>query len=180
MIRIKSLHLGKSLETIGLNKIAFLRFLGCQNRFMIYTVPLWFWQHQTIQKFAVDVKIASWFVKSFHDFDSIRLCKICCCCHNRLLIREIASWFWQYQTMQKSIIFQNHLTSSPYKNPSFFPKLFTTQSYNQKQKFNKLISTQPYQHFTLIYQESQFTMNDPFSSKLLKQQLHKMEHPWYN
>jgi len=76
--------------------------------------------------------------------------------------------------------FSNHLTSSSYKNPSFFPKLFTTQSYNQKQKFIKLISTQPHQHFTLIYQESQLTMNDSFSSKLLKQQLHKMEHPWYN
>jgi len=72
MIRIKSLHLGK---TIGLKKIAFLRFMGCQNRFMIYTVTSWFWQHQTIQKFVVAVKIASWFVKLLHDFDSIRLCK---------------------------------------------------------------------------------------------------------
>ena len=79
----------------------------------------------------------------------------------------------------KSLIFQNHLTSSSYKNPSFFSKLFTTKSYNQKQKFIKLISTQQHQHFTLIDQESQFTMNDSFSSKLLKQQLHEMEHSWH-
>ena len=106
--------------------------------------------------------------------------KVCCCCQNRLMIREIASWFWLYQTMQKSISFQSHLTSSSYKNSSFFPKLFTTKSYNQKQKFITLTSTQPHQHFTLIYQESQFIVNGTFSSKLLKQQLHKMEHPWYN
>jgi len=126
----------------------------CQNRLMIRNIASWFWQHQTVQRFAVVVRIASWFMKSLHDFDSIRLCR-------------------------NQLIFQNHLTSSSYKNPSFFPKIFTTQSYNQKQKFIKLISTQQHQHFTLIYQESQFTTNDPFSSKLLKQQLNKMEHPWH-
>jgi len=121
---------------------------------LCHTQASWFWQHQTVQRFVVTVRIASWFVKSLHDFDSIRLCR-------------------------NQLIFQNHLTSSSYKNSSFFPKLFTTQSYNQKQKFIKLISTQQHQHFTLIYQESQFTMNDSFSSKLLKQQLHKMGHPWH-
>jgi len=39
------------------------------------------------RKFDVAVKIASWFVKSLHDFDSIRLCrKICCCCQKRFMI----------------------------------------------------------------------------------------------
>jgi len=114
MIRMKSLHLGISLETIGLKKNAFIRFLGCQNRFMIRKIASWFWQHKIVQgnlillsksphdswnrfmisttsdyaeKFAVAVKIVSWFVKSLHDFDSIRLCrKICCCCQNRFMI----------------------------------------------------------------------------------------------
>ena len=77
MIREKSLYLGISLETIGLKT---MHFSG-------------FWA----------VKIASWSVRSLHDFDSIRLCrKIWCCCQNRLMIREIASWLWQQQFMQKS------------------------------------------------------------------------------
>jgi len=88
----------------------------CQHRLMIRKIASWFWQHQTVQRFDVAVKIASWFVKSLHDFDRIRLCR-------------------------NQLIFQNHLTSSSYKNPSLFPKLFTAQSYNQKQKFIKLIST---------------------------------------
>jgi len=84
---MKSLHLEISLETIGLKKNAFLRFLGCQNRYMIRKIASWFWQHQTVQgnlmllsnrahdsgnrfmistasdyaeKFVVAVKIASW------------------------------------------------------------------------------------------------------------------------
>jgi len=42
---MKSIHLRISLETIGLKKNAFLRFMRYQNRFMIRKIASWFWQH---------------------------------------------------------------------------------------------------------------------------------------
>jgi len=53
---------------------------------------------------------------------------------------------------------------------NFLPNNFSPKTFDQKQKFIQLISTQEHQNFTSIHQESQFTINDPFSSKLNKQQ----------